>query len=78
MKKYLVIICLLTAALLGITRCAHELENYYLSKKTYGEIQELDPDLAERFAYLDLKGEDATRAAEASGTRNTFVWEEEE
>ncbi len=66
------------SALLGITRCAHELENYYLSKKTFDEIKELNPDLAEKYAYLDLKGEDATRAADASGIRDTMLWEEEE
>ena len=66
------------SALIGITRCAHELENYYLSKKTFNEIKEINPGLAERYAYLDLKGEEATRAADASGMKNAMIWEEEE
>jgi hypothetical protein len=41
-------------------------------------LKAVDPNLADRFAYLDLKGEEATRAADAAGVRETVVWEEEE
>jgi tetratricopeptide (TPR) repeat protein len=66
------------AALLGIARCSHELENYYLSKKTFTQLSTLDPQLAEQFAYLDMKGEEATRAADASEMKNRIFWEDEE
>jgi len=65
-------------ALLGVARCNHELENYGLVSKTYRELKTLDPGLAERFAYLDLRGEEATRAADVSGIRKVIVWAEEE
>ena len=65
-------------ALLGLARCHHELENYGFVSSTYKQLQEADPNLAGRFAYLDLKGEEATRAADAAGIRETVVWEEEE
>lgn len=65
-------------ALLGIARCHHELQNYGFVKKTYDELKSVDPDLADRFAYLDLKGEEAGRAAAAAGVREVVLWEEEE
>ncbi|RLD33981.1 MAG: hypothetical protein DRI73_04585, partial [Bacteroidetes bacterium] len=65
------------AALLGVSRCNHELENYGLVSKTYQRLKAIDPNLAMRFAYLDLRGEEATRAADAAGMRETVLWEEE-
>lgn len=64
-------------ALLGVARCNHEMENYGLVSKTYQKLKEIDPDMAMRFAYLDLRGEEATRAADAAGMRNVVLWEEE-
>jgi tetratricopeptide (TPR) repeat protein len=64
-------------ALLGVARCNHELENYGTVAKIYKELQTLDPDLAMRFAYLDLRGEEASRAADAAGIRQTVLWEGE-
>ena len=66
------------SALVGIARCNHELENYGLVKKTYEQIKDLDPDLAERYAYLDLKGGRADRALDAAGLQTIVVWQEEE
>lgn len=65
-------------ALLGVSRCNHELENYGLVGKTYKRLKELDPDLARRFAYLDLRGDEASRAADAAGMGSLVLWEEEE
>ena len=65
------------AALLGVSRCNHELENYGMVTKTYQKLKVIDPDLAMRFAYLDLRGEEATRAADAAGMREMVLWEEE-
>jgi tetratricopeptide (TPR) repeat protein len=66
------------AALLGVARCNHELENYGFVKQTYDKIQKVDPELAERYAYLDMKGEEASRASDAAGLKNTVLWEDEE
>ena len=66
-----------TAALLGIARCSHELENYYLVKKTYAQLEQLDSQLAEQYAYLDMKGAEATRAAAAAEMQNRILWEDE-
>ena len=65
-------------ALLGVARCHHELENYGFVGTTYDKLKIVDPDLATRFAYLDLKGAEAGRAASAAGVQNIVVWEEEE
>jgi len=62
--------------LLGVARVSHDLENYGRVKKLYAELKARDPDLAQRFAYLDLKGEDATRAANVAGVNGVVVWEE--
>jgi len=62
--------------LLCVARANHALENYSIAKKAYAELQEVDPDLAQKFAYLDLRGDEATRAADASGLRRTVVWSE--
>ena len=66
------------SALVGAARCNHELENYGLVKKTYEQIKDIDPELAERYAYLDLKGDEAARALDAAGLQTIVVWEEKE
>jgi hypothetical protein len=63
--------------LLAVAKVNHDLENYYQVKKVYVELEERDPDLAQKFAYLDLKGEEATRAAEANGVKGVVIWEEQ-
>ena len=45
-------------------------------KKLYAELKARDPDLALQFAYLDLKGEEAARAANIAGLNGVVVWEE--
>ncbi|MDA3955432.1 hypothetical protein [Oceanispirochaeta sp.] len=65
-------------ALLGSARCNHELENYGTVKKAYQELKSIDSELAQRFAYLDLRGDEGQRAADATGLRDVVLWEEEE
>ena len=62
--------------LLCVARANHSLENYSIAKKAYAQLQTVDPDLAQRFAYLDLRGEEATRAADAGGQQKTVIWQE--
>lgn len=65
-------------ALLGVSRCHHELENYGLVAKTFDQLKAVDPETASRFAYLDLRGEEASRAADVVGLKHVVLWEEEE
>jgi hypothetical protein len=37
----------------------------------------VDPGLAEKYGYLDLKGEEAMRAAEAGRAKGDLLWVEE-
>jgi hypothetical protein len=52
------------------------MENYSSAKKAYADLQALNPQLAQQFAYLDLRGEEATRAADVTGVRGTVIWSE--
>ena len=63
-------------AVLCVARVNHEMENYGTVRKQYDKLKELDPDLASRFAYLDLKGDEAVRAAEAAKIKEAVVWAE--
>jgi hypothetical protein len=60
----------------SLARANHELENYRNAQEAYGRLKKLDPLLAAQFAYLDLRGTEATRAAEVGGVRGTVVWAE--
>jgi hypothetical protein len=62
--------------LLAMARVNHAQQNYGSVKEYYQELQTVDPDVASQFAYLDLQGAEATRAAEANNVLNTVVWEE--
>ena len=64
--------------LLCIARTNHEIENYANVRDAYGKLKMLDPELAARFAYLDLRGNEASRAAEIGQVKGTVVWVEEE
>jgi tetratricopeptide (TPR) repeat protein len=60
--------------LLAVARANQDLQNYSAVKKVYAELKAKDPDLAKQFAYLDLKGEDVTREANAAALN--VLWEE--
>jgi hypothetical protein len=62
--------------LLSIARVNHAMENYSSAKKAYADLQAVNPDLAQRYSYLDLRGEEATRAADATGVKGTVEWSE--
>jgi tetratricopeptide (TPR) repeat protein len=64
-------------AVLCVARVNHETENYGLATKVYARLKQLDPALASRFGYLELKGEEGTRAAEVSQLKGVVIWEEE-
>jgi tetratricopeptide (TPR) repeat protein len=62
--------------LLCVARANHAEENYATAKKAYGELKAQDPNLAQKFAYLDLRGEEATRAADASQMGKVVIWQQ--
>ncbi len=63
--------------LLSIARANHELENYGTVRRVYDKLKLVDPDLAIQFAYLDMRGEEAVRAASIGSLKEIVVWEEE-
>jgi len=65
-----------STALLGLARLNHDLENYGAVKKFYDQLAAVDRSLADRFSYLNLKGEEATRAGNISGAKEEQVWGE--
>jgi len=64
--------------LLAIARANHELENYGNVKRAYAELKTLDPQMAQKYAYLDFQGDEGRRAAEISKVRGTVLWDDEE
>ena len=66
-----------TKLLASLARIHHEQENYGMAQNVFQKLRDLDPDLAREYAYLDLRGEEATRAAEATGTKGIILWAEE-
>ncbi|MBA7688286.1 hypothetical protein ES703_96765 [subsurface metagenome] len=63
--------------LLCVARVHHELENYGYAKRAFSKLRTIDPTLAMKFSYLDLRGEEAERAAEIGGLREVVIWVEE-
>ena len=66
-----------TKALLASAQMNHELENYGIVGMLYAKLVELDPELADRFRYLDLRGEEATRAADVTRVKGLVIWDDE-
>jgi len=62
--------------LLGLARASQELEDYRTVRKSYDELKKVSPALAQQFAYLELRGEESTRAASISGAKEMMVWNE--
>jgi hypothetical protein len=45
-------------------------------KRYYQELRKADPALAERYSFLDIKGEEGSKAAEAAGLKGAIEWME--
>jgi tetratricopeptide (TPR) repeat protein len=63
--------------LLGIARIHHAQENFGSARRLYERVSALDPELASRFAYLDLRGEEAVRAGRMEEMTRLTIWLEE-
>jgi len=64
------------SVLVGIARVNHDMENYGLVDESFEKLKELSPALARRFAYLDLRGGEAERAAEIGNVKEEMIWQE--
>ena len=64
------------AIALALARAHHELENYGLVQASYAKVKELDPALAEQYSYLELRGDEAKRAADASRAKEVVLWQD--
>jgi tetratricopeptide (TPR) repeat protein len=63
--------------LLGIARVYHELENYKIVEKTYEQLKDKAPDIADRFAYLEMTKSEGVRSADVVRLKGIVLWEEE-
>lgn len=63
--------------LLCMARVNHDLENYGLARESYQRLKRVDPNLANQFSYLDLRGKEAARAAEWNAVKGVVAWAEE-
>jgi len=63
--------------ILAMARINHRLENYGTATRLYAELEKMDSQLAARFSYLGLKGEDARRAADVRIVKETVIWSDE-
>ena len=63
--------------LLAVARIDHDLENYGTAREAYSKLKEINPNLAARFSYLDLRGNEAERAADVAQVKGVVLWEEE-
>ena len=64
------------SVLLALARVNHDMENYGATKESYDKLKEVDPALASEFAYLGLRGDEATRASDISEMKDVMVWGE--
>jgi tetratricopeptide (TPR) repeat protein len=64
--------------LLSLAKAHHELQNYGFAERSYQQLAQLDPQLANQFRYLEFRGEEAARAAEAANVAGVMIWAEEE
>jgi tetratricopeptide (TPR) repeat protein len=62
---------------LAAARVNHQLENYGTARELYQRLESIDEDLARRYVYLDLRGDEGKRAAEISGIISIVEWGEE-
>lgn len=62
--------------LLAIARANHATENYGTAKAVYDRLKRIDSVLAAQFAYLDFRGEEASRAADVAQVKGVVIWEQ--
>lgn len=63
---------------LAMARVNYEMENYGSVSEYYSELKLLNPVLAERYRFLEFRGDEAERAEGTSEVREEMVWADEE
>jgi len=63
--------------LLAMARVNHSLENYGNTEFAYDKLMNIDEDLAQRFSYLQYRGEEAAAMSEESNLNGVVLWMEE-
>ena len=61
---------------INVARVNYEIENYEIVSELYFELKKKEPDLAHKYAYLGLIGEEAAKAAAAMKVNDVVLWEE--
>jgi hypothetical protein len=64
-------------ALLNLAKAQHKLEQYADAKNNYAKFAALDPELAERFAYLGGAESSGARASATETAEGINIWDEE-
>jgi tetratricopeptide (TPR) repeat protein len=62
--------------LVSLAKAHYELENYGTVNETLSRLNQIRLDLARRFAYLEMRGPEAERAAAVGGAREELIWAE--
>jgi hypothetical protein len=65
------------AAILGLTRIAHDREDFETAHASYEQLAEVSPELAERFSYLGSETQSVGRAAATALLGQSVVWDEQ-
>ena len=63
-----------SVVLLGLARVNHALENYGNTEFAYEKLKSVDEELAERFGFLMLRGDEAAEKEEDEGLRRKMIW----
>ena len=62
--------------ILAVARTNHELENYGIVRRLYAKLKQIDDELADEYSYLELRRDQATRAASSIDVLGAVLWEE--
>ena len=65
------------AALLGLARASYELDLFAQSDALFSAVRQMDPGLADRFAYLSSRVAGSTSRASAVADRRDMLWSDE-
>jgi Tfp pilus assembly protein PilF len=65
------------AALLGLARAKYELDQFSESDALFAVVREIDPALADSFAYLSSRIDASASRASAVADRKAMLWSDE-
>jgi hypothetical protein len=61
-------------AVLTLAKLSHDSERYDDTAKYYASLKEIDPKLADKYAFLEMKGEAGSRAADVMKQKEMVEW----